>query len=86
MQRISYTICNKVNIGNEEYPHYIETFFGKDIPYSEYNLEIAKKEAHEGNYEIYDDGESEYGEPTRLDVVEAQVAYTAIMTDTLLEG
>ena len=50
-------------------------------------LEIAKREAYNGEYELIDDGEPEpEPEPTQLDRVEAQATYTAMMTDTLLEG
>ena len=56
------------------------------MPYSEANEEIAKLEAYLGEYEIYDDGQPAPAEvPSQLDVIEAQVAYTALMTDTLLE-
>jgi hypothetical protein len=35
--------------------------------------------------DIIVEGEFEQEQPTQLDVIEAQVAYTAMMTDTLLE-
>ena len=38
-----------------------------------------------GKYEIIDDGEPE-PVPTQIDRIEAQVAYTALMTDTLMES
>lgn len=54
----------------------------------EYNVEnetYIKGIAHNGEYTIEDDGQSEQAEePTQLDRIEAQVAYTAMMTDTLL--
>ena len=56
------------------------------LSYSEKNLEIAVKEAYNGEYTIEDDGIEEVIEPTQLDIIEAQVTYTAMMTDTLLEG
>lgn len=56
------------------------------MPYSEANEEIAKREAHNGEYTIEDDGQPDLAEtPSQLDVIEAQVTYTALMTDTLLE-
>lgn len=56
------------------------------IGYSETNLEIAKREAFNGEYTVEDDGQSDpVAAPTQLDMIEAQVAYTAMMTDTLLE-
>lgn len=58
----------------------------KVLPWNEVNEEIAKIEAYNGEYEIYDDGQPEpVVEPSQLDVIEAQVTYTAMMTDTLLE-
>ena len=58
----------------------------KGLTYTERNLEIAIAEADNGEYEIYDDGEQDHVDtPTLLDMIEAQVAYTAMMTNTLLE-
>lgn len=57
----------------------------KTIPYSIENEEIAKAEAYNGEYTIEDDGKPEPA-PTQLDRIEAQTTYTAMMTDTLMEG
>jgi hypothetical protein len=46
------------------------------------NYPIAEKEAVG---EIVVEGEFEIKLPTQLDLIEAQVTYTAMMTDTLLE-
>lgn len=47
---------------------------------------LAEKEAS-GEIEEYDDGREEVAAaPSQLDIIEAQVTYTAMMTDTLLEG
>ena len=46
------------------------------------NYPLAEKEAVG---EIVVEGEFENEKPTQLDVIEAQVTYTAMMTDTLLE-
>lgn len=51
----------------------------------EATLAIAKAEAYKGEYTIEDDGEPEPA-PTQIDRIEAQVAYTALMTDTLMES
>ena len=57
------------------------------IGYSEKNLIIAENEAYNGDYEIIDDGKPAPAvQPTQADIIEAQVMYTAMMTDTLLEG
>jgi hypothetical protein len=56
------------------------------LPWSEVNEKVAKRESHNGEYEIFDDGTPDPVEqPTQLDRVEAQITYTAMMTDTLLE-
>lgn len=55
------------------------------MTWNEANEEIAKKEAYNGEYTIEDDGRSALEEsPSKLDIIEAQVTYTALMTDTLL--
>lgn len=70
----------------EETEHPIEPVLSeKMIPYSIENEEIAKSEAYNGEYTIEDDGEPEPA-PTQLDRIEAQTTYTAMMTDTLMEG
>lgn len=56
----------------------------KAMKWSEANESIAKAEAYNGEYTIEDDGVVEVVEPTQLDIIEAQVTYTAMMTDTLL--
>ena len=48
-------------------------------------IEIAKRESYNGEYTIEDDGKPEPA-PTQLDRIEAQTTYTAMMTDTLMEG
>lgn len=56
------------------------------LEYSVENEVYIKGIAHNGEYTVVDDGQAEPAEePTQLDRVEAQVTYTAIMTDTLLE-
>ena len=57
----------------------------KILPRNAANEEIAKCEAYNGVFEIYDDGQPDPADtPSQLDVIEAQVTYTALMTDTLL--
>lgn len=65
------------------------TFKGNpaEMGWNEINEETAKKEADNGEYTIEDDGQPEpESNPTQLDIIEAQVTYTAMMTDTLLPG
>lgn len=53
------------------------------LTWSEKNETLARAEAF-GEIAIEDDGVEEA--PTQLDIIEAQLTYTAMMTDTLLEG
>lgn len=92
MKKISYQYCVKANHGTEETPKYVDTFLDKtlscytDVEY-ERNLLLAQQEAYNGVYTTEDDGQPNPDEvPDQWDVLEAQVTYTAMMTDTLLEG
>ena len=84
MKKIEFLICH----GNEETG---QTFTKQSCICTEeqlpINIEIVKKEAYNGEYTVEDDGQPDpSSEPTQLDIIEAQVTYTAMMTDTLLEG
>lgn len=56
-----------------------------EMGWNEANEAVAKGEADKGAYTVVDDGAETISPPTRLDTMEAQLAYTAMMTDTLLE-
>ena len=86
MKIIKYKILFEVNRGTEENPEIVSWFSNAQMGWNEANEEIAKAEAYNGEYTIEDDGVVEVVEPTQLDIIEAQVAYTAMMTDTLLEA
>ena len=87
MKIIKYKFLSaEINHGTEEEPNIEQIFANITMGWSEVNEEIAKKEAYNGEYTIEDDGQPEPAEtPSQLDVIEAQVTYTAMMTDTLLE-
>lgn len=87
MKIIKYKfLCGEINQGTEEKPNIEQFFVEKSMGWNEANEEIAKKESHNGEYIIEDDGAEEPEVvPTQLDMIEAQVTYTAMMTDTLLE-
>lgn len=87
MKKIKYKILSaEINHGTEENPNIEQVFLEKSMSWNEPNEAIAKREAHNGEYEIVDDGQPDPAEvPSQLDVIEAQVTYTALMTDTLLE-
>ena len=85
MKIIKYQLCTEVNRGTKEQPKIEQVFSGVSLVWSEANEKIAKAEAYNGEYTIEDDGKPEPA-PTQLDRIEAQTTYTAMMTDTLLEG
>lgn len=63
-----------------------ELFQDMGLEYSVENEAYVKGIAYNGECLIEDDGlPGPTEEPTQLDRVEAQVTYTAMMTDTLLE-
>lgn len=85
MKVIKYQLCTEINHGTKEQPKIERVFSGVSLGWSEANEKIAKSEAYNGEYTIEDDGKPEPA-PTQLDRIEAQTTYTAMMTDTLLEG
>lgn len=85
MKVIKYQLCTEVNHGTEDDPKIEQVFSAVTLGWSEANEKIAQAEAHNGEYTIEDDGEPELA-PTQIDRIEAQVAYTALMTDTLMES
>lgn len=77
MRYWKYKIVNRANVGTEENPLWHESFFEKRIPYTEANEEIAKREAYNGEYEIYDDGQPEpVVEPTAEEMFDALLGVT----------
>lgn len=85
MKVLKYQLCTEVNHGTEREPNIEQVFSAVTLGWSEANEKIAKAEAYNGEYTIEDDGEPEPA-PTQIDRIEAQVAYTAMMTETLLES
>ena len=75
MKILKYNLCTEEGI-----------LLPVEMGWNDANEEIAKKEAYNGEYTIEDDGLPKPAEePTQLDRIEAQMTYTAMMTDTLLE-
>lgn len=64
-------VSAEVNRGTKANPVIEKIFLVKSMPYSEANEEIAKKEAYNGEYEIYDDGKPEPDNTTTDDVLNA---------------
>lgn len=87
MKIIKYNLVTRVNLGSDENPQWEEVLNEVSMPWNEANETIAKAEAHNGEYTIEDDGQPDPSSiPSQLDRVEAQVNYTAMMTNTLMEG
>lgn len=78
-------VSAQINNGTEERPNIELIFSNKTISWNEINEEIAKKEAYNGKYTIEDDGIEEIQSPSQLDQIEAQIAYTAMITNTLIQ-
>ena len=56
MKVLQYNLCTQVNHGTEEAPLFEDVLSPVEMTWSEANEEIAKKEAHIGEYTISDDG------------------------------
>lgn len=77
----------EINRGTEESPVVEQIFLDKEMPWSKANEAIARLESKDGKYTVEDDGTPDPAEiPSRLDQIEAQAAYTAMMTGTLMDG
>lgn len=60
MKIIKYKFIScEVNNGTEDEPKIEQIFIDKSMPWNEANEEIAKREAHKGEYTIEDDGQPE---------------------------
>ena len=63
MKILKYKLCTKVNHGTEEEPVWEEILSDVEMGWNEANEEIAKREAYNGDFEIYDDGQPEPEQP-----------------------
>lgn len=91
MQIIKYNLIQKINSGTLEAPVWDESKGAAvTMPYSEANLEIAKKEAYNGEYTIEDDGnpdpESSQTLESRVDTLELDSAETKEALEMILSG
>lgn len=75
MQRIKYEyLLWERNDGTEESPDIKQHFIIKDFAYSDESFEAAKREAYNGEYEIYEDGKPEpVAEPTAEEILNAML-------------
>ena len=80
MKKIKYEFYQSTTVDG------VDITIPKEMSWSEVNEETSMAEAYNGEYTICDDGQPEPVQtPSHLDIIEAQVTYTAMMTDTLLE-
>ena len=86
MKIIKYKFLSaEINHGTEEQPSMEQIFLEKTLGWSEDNEEIAKREAHNGEYTIEDDGKPEEAphQPTdaeaRITALEEQLAAAKIL-------
>lgn len=52
MKVIKYKICKQVNNGTDGNPEWVEILHDVELGWNEVNEEIAKREAHNGEYTI----------------------------------
>lgn len=62
----------------------VEKVFSVEIPYTQKNMEWAQERSVDGKIKVLD-REERPTPPSQLDIIEAQITYTAMMTDTLME-
>lgn len=89
MKIIKYILCTRVNRGTEENPIYEDVLSPTEIRcmnQAQYDISypIAEQEAMPGTVRVSGEFEED-NTITQLDIIEAQLTYTAMMTDTLLE-
>ena len=86
MKVIKYNLVNQTVHDKAGHALCEDMIFPVVMDWSEENEAIAQQEACGGEYIIEDDGRADtVKSPTKLDIIEAQIVYTAMMTDTLLE-
>lgn len=83
MRILKYNLCAKVNYGTEAEPKIEEIFYPVTMGWNEANEEIAKKEAHNGDYTIEDDGQPD---PEAQPTPEQRIAELEAALELLLSG
>lgn len=89
MKKIEFNrIAGRINRGTPDMPEW-KNIVEKSVircaeEYLEVNLAIARQESCDGDITVEDIPDPVI-EPSQLDQIEAQVTYTALMTDTLLD-
>ena len=79
MKRILYKfISAEINHGTEEEPNIELVLLEKSLPYIDDAIELAKREAYNGEYTIEDDGQPD-PEPTEQEQLRADVDFLLAM-------
>lgn len=90
MKVIKYKwLAGTVNIGTEEEPVMEDVLYDVERSYNEFNMEIARKEAYNGEYTIEDNGKPEPETPSGDDSTvwdELDAAYQAGYDEGYTEG
>ena len=88
MKRLRFNVLYETNIGTDEEPNIQSEIRGGCAYANDDNFEevyaFALTQAYNGEITV-EDIPDEDTPPSQLDQIEAQVTYTAMMTDTLLE-
>ena len=89
MKILKYRLMTEVNHGTEDNPNIVQTFNDCVVKCKNGTFDdayaLSMSEAYNGEVTVEDDGKPEPA-PNQLDRIEAQTTYTAMMTDTLMEG
>lgn len=82
MKVLRYRVMTEENVGTDENPVIHQSFTDKEVIWSEFEEETAKREAYNGEYTIEDDGQPE-PEPTEQEQLRADVDFLLAMGGVL---
>ena len=85
MKVIKYKLLREVNTGTDEHPNIVQSFYDVITPWSQEQETVAKKEAHNGEITVEDDGQPD-PEPSREEQLEKEVAELKAALNLLLTG
>ena len=80
MKILKYNICTTINHGTDEELKIEEILFPVTMGWNEANEEIAKREAHNGEYTIEDDGRPEAQQTAEERIAELEEALSMLLS------
>ena len=80
MKILKYNFCTRINHGTEENPQIEEILSPVTMGWNEANEEIAKREAHNGEYTIEDDGQPEAQQTAEERIAELEEALSMLLS------